>query len=538
MYKLSRDKFIRDLEKAKTEDDVRYAYAKAYDINFDSSDKHDLYTPQILFEFKYDKNFENAKAKATILAQALYYIRRLKFGITDKPIPPVICIADVNEAAFTDTLTWKEFYTDTAEKYDWDVAASNPDAKLIADIYATEALRSIHIYKIQLEHEYQSFSEKILNYLNPQTKLAFGDKKIITEDNFEEVYKYWEHLFGESVRNGQKPSKYFVADIQEGRTIVQKENGKVLFRIGENEWRDKKILTKDYEYFWNLYEKVTNPFVIRGIISKVDRLTDEYLRRFHGEFFTPLPFAKKGLEYIEKTIGKNWWKQGYKLWDMAAGTGNLQYYLPAEAWQHCYLSTLYKEDVEHLQKLFADATTFQYDYLNDDVEYLFADGQLPFELNWKLPQKLRDDLQNKNSKWIILINPPFATSQTAGTTGKSKQDVSNTAIRSIMHTEKLGEVSRELFSQFLFRIKKEFTNKIAHLGLFSTLKYVNATNDQKLRDNLFLFSFERGFMFSSANFSGTKKNNAFPVGVLIWEIKNIFRNKKFILMFLIQLLKK
>lgn len=35
---------------------------------------------------------------------------------------------------------------------------------------------------------------------------------------------------------------------------------------------------------------------------------------------------------------------------------------------------------------------------------------------------------------------------------------------------------------------------------------------------VFRFSFERGFMFSSANFSGTKKSNAFPVGFLVWNL--------------------
>lgn len=33
-----------------------------------------------------------------------------------------------------------------------------------------------------------------------------------------------------------------------------------------------------------------------------------------------------------------------------------------------------------------------------------------------------------------------------------------------MHDENLGEVSRELFAQFLYRVRKEFTSKIAHLG--------------------------------------------------------------------------
>jgi hypothetical protein len=308
--------------------------------------------------------------------------------------------------------------------------------------------------------------------------------------------------------------------VQEGRTFYRKEESKVFFDFGAGDFRAKKILAKDYEYFWSIYERVTNPDVMRGILAKIDRLTDEAMRRFHGEFFTPLKFANKALDYLEKTIGKAWWKSGkYRLWDMAAGTGNLEYHLPTEALPYCYLSTLYKEDVEHCQRLFPQASVFQYDYLNDDVGNVFADGVLPFGLTWKLPEGIRKDLQNPHIQWIILINPPFATSQTAGFSGESKKDVSDTMLRKLMHKQDLGEVSRELFAQFLYRIKQEFKDKTAHLGLFSTLKYINANNDQKLRDSVFQFVFENGFVFSSANFSGTSKASQFPIGFLIWNLK-------------------
>jgi hypothetical protein len=518
MYKETKGSFIKELQKAKTEEEVKFAYVKEFKIKFSAAYKQDLYTPQVLFEFKYDKNFENIKTRAEILAQSLYYIHRLKYGATDQAIPSIICIADKNEVCFTETEVWKEFYTDVEEKYDWDVAPSHPDKTLVSDIYANIEIRKIHVYKLEQEHEFENFKLRLMNYLTPQIKLAFGDKKLITENNFEGVYNYWEQNFGEAVRNGYKPSKYFISDIQEGRTVLMPEESQVLFKISEADYKKKKILPKDYNYFWSLYEKVSNAYIIRGIISKADRLTDDELRRFNGEFFTPLEFAKKGLEYIEKTVGKKWWLNGYKLWDMAAGTGNLGYHLPYEAWEHCHLSTLHSEDVEHLGKLYLEANVFQYDYLNDDIENLFSNNELPFHKQWKLSKRLRDDLNNLEIKWIILINPPFATSQEAGTNhGRSKKDLSNTKVRSAMHLENLGEVSRELFSQFIFRINKEFENKQAHLCMFSKLKYLNANNDQLLRDNIFQYKYENGFMFSVEHFHGTK--GKFPVGFLIWNLK-------------------
>ena len=90
-----------------------------------------------------------------------------------------------------------------------------------------------------------------------------------------------------------------------------------------------------------------------------------------------------------------------------------------------------------------------------------------------------------------------------------------TRVREVMHARNLGETSRELFAQFLFRIRREFAGRAAWLGLFSKLKYVNATNDQRLRDAVFRYEFRRGFIFSSVNFDGTSRASQFPVGFLL-----------------------
>lgn len=164
--------------------------------------------------------------------------------------------------------------------------------------------------------------------------------------------------------------------------------------------------------------------------------------------------------------------------------------------------------------------------MNDDIGNLFTgdDGQPQpgFDFNdgrtWKLPEQLRHDLSNPDLRWVILINPPFATAQQGGAGGANKADVSKTLVRRQMHQDDLGEVSRELFSQFLYRIRREFAGRQAYLGLFSKIKYLNATNDQKLRDNVFRFEYRRGFIFSSVNFSGTSRTGQFPVGFLLWHL--------------------
>ena len=348
------------------------------------------------------------------------------------------------------------------------------------------------------------------------TFLEMLEKKAITEDNFLDVFDYWNGLFGAYVRNGRKSSEYFLSDIEQGKSIVA-QDGQVLFSVsGAEGYIPKTLQPEKYRHFWQNYEKVP-PSALMRIRQKADRLTEDFRRRFTGEFFTPVEFAAKGLDYIERTVGHEWWKCGnVRLWDMASGTGNLEFELPSSALKYCYLSTLEAEDAKYCQKIFPDATCFQYDYLADDIPALA--GQMTFGQTRKMPPNLVADLANPEIIWVILINPPFATANTvSGETGKkSKDTVSMTTLREWMNEEGYGEASRELFTQFLFRISKEFKDRQAYLGMFSKLKYVNSNNDQKIRDGFFQYQYERGFIFPIKCFYGATGN--FPVGFLVWNL--------------------
>ncbi len=508
--------FSKALLKAKTEAEVKHAYANHFELDYDTEFRHDLYSPEVFFEFKFSRSLQKRNSRAAVLAQVMYYVRRLRLGHADKVIPPVICVADGQHAFFTETKKWQKFYGNET-KYDWELAPTQPDSKLVADLVAFAGAESIKVFDVLEEAEYTLFSQHLTDHRAEQLTLDFRVKKLITEENFEDVFDYWNKCFGDAVRNGTKSSRYFLCDIRPNGSSYDRKENKVVFHIGPDENRAKKILPKEYEWFWSNYEKITDASAIRNILAKVDRLTDHPIRRFTGEFFTPVTFARKAHSYLEKIVGPKWWTKNYRLWDMAAGTGNLEWFLPADAYKSIYLSTLHHEDVQHCKRVFPGATVFQYDYLNADVESVFDDQSL-FDRQPKRPANLLRDLYDPNIKWIIFMNPPFATSQKAGYSGESKKSVSDTKIRPLMHAQGLGEVSRELFAQFLFRIRQEFAGKEAHLGLFSTLKYVNSNNDQKFRDQVFQFGFENGFVFSSANFSGTQAANPFPVGFLVWDL--------------------
>lgn len=508
------EEFKNKLKAAKTEETVKAVYAKYFKIDYDTADKHDLYTPQVLFEFKYDKNFQNLKALATILAQSLYYIRRLKYEDAQKMIPYFLCLADKNEASITETNKWSAYYSNDA--YAWERPPSKPDPKLIDHLVKEPETGKLHVYRINLKGEHSAFKNNLDNALNPQMIMDFGDKKIINEENFEAVFDHWKNILGKYIVNGYKDSFYFLSNIQKDKVIIDRDDSRVVFTFEDKNSRTQKVLMKDYDYFWEVYDYVTSQDTINGIHAKLDRLTDENQRRFEGEFYTPLRFGKKAIHYITEALGKNWYKKGnYRIWDMAAGTGNLEYHLPAEAYKYLYMSTLHASEADHLKKVFPNATCFQYDYLNDDVEYLLTEDNLPFEPNWKLPKKLRDELKDDSITWLVYINPPFATAQVGGAKGESKKGVSKTKVEVLMDNENVGHVKRELFAQFMFRLSKELPKK-TYLGMFSKLKYLNAPDSIKYRDRFFDYKYESGFLFKSTNFNGVK--GKYPIGFLLWDL--------------------
>ncbi|WP_367182049.1 hypothetical protein [Brachyspira sp.] len=252
---------------------------------------------------------------------------------------------------------------------------------------------------------------------------------------------------------------------------------------------------------------------------------DEYnsKKRYLGEFYTPLHFAKKSIEYIYNFVSEEELKSGkYRIWDMSSGIGNLEYYIDEKYHQYIYMSTIDEKDVEYSKDKFKKACIFQYDYLNDDI------NNNDFEYK-KIPRKLQNDLNNENLKWIIFINPPYATSQVAGTNSKSKKNVSISKIRDIMHKEKLGDASRELYAQFMFRIHKEFMNisnkTEVYLAIFSKTNYIKYNNNEKFRNKVCNYKFINGFLFSSSNFDNTSKTTSFPVSFIVWKINDNYNIK-------------
>ena len=157
------------LGKAQREEDVKAAWAKTLGIDYDTSDDHDLYTPQVLFEFKFDRKSAQAANRAPVVAQVMYYLRRLKFGESKKAIPPCFCITDKAACAIGDVADWKALFTDTAERFDWDLQPSSPDPRLVAAVRKHPAFKKLHPREMHITEEAQSVLDELARLLVVKT---------------------------------------------------------------------------------------------------------------------------------------------------------------------------------------------------------------------------------------------------------------------------------------------------------------------------------------------------------------------------------
>ena len=341
------------------------------------------------------------------------------------------------------------------------------------------------------------------------------DPSHVNLDNFEAVFEHWKTAIGQYLpvdknqNTRHRRSVYFVNDLQKLSKYDDEEGVLVFPKIDGVEY---KIAPNVYRWFWKAYRRPPEGKDMDAILARTDRLEQMDKRRFQGDFFTPLAFAKLGLDYITKVLGENWYKE-YKIWDMACGTGNLEYHIPT--YENVFMSTIDTGEVSYLKSnnMFPGATIFQYDYLNDDVELVMSGADLlDDKVGWKLPRKLREALADRSNKWVVLMNPPYADHTSGIGTGDEtmKGGVATTKIKSYM---KLGAASRELFVQFMYRIAKELPNSVT--GMFATLKYVNAQDFETFREKVFQVEYKGGFMFPCSAFQGTKGD--FPISFLVWD---------------------
>ncbi|MCI6721487.1 hypothetical protein [Treponema porcinum] len=509
-----------ELQKASSEEDVKDAYIKALHLKSYQKNLIDIQTKEVWFEAKVGCK---VSTYAMFTQLCFYVAQALKEG---EEIPPFLCVIDSVKAAIMETQTVYSLLNDKSVKIKWGKSASDVTQEALEVV---SQYIGTHFVSFRIETQEKEFIDTV------QKAIATGEiiRTQITPDNLKQVFDRWVEMIGREIK-GIEPENYcllFFADIMSDGTVSTHENlpAELLHRNNRPTFLlDGKLYElgnyDGYRKFWAIYNRPPEAEYRNYLLERRDSLIPTDERSFKGAYFTPLHVVEKAYELLNRTLGKNW-QRDYIVWDMCCGVGNLE--TKHSNHRNIFMSTLDQADVDVMKaaKTCRAATRFQYDYLNDDIT---DDGKIDYSLTEKIPQNLRTaiaeakagkDAAGKPAKKIlVLINPPYAESGEGINKGNKEKVAKTKFARTAM--KEYGKATNELFTQFIARIAEEIPN--ATIAMFSTLKYVNATNFQDFRKK-WNVSFLDGFIVHSKAFDGINGN--FPIGFLIW--KTYKENKEF-----------
>jgi len=499
---------VQSLAKARTEEDVKDAYIAALGLKSVFKGLVDIQTPEIWFEAK-----EAPTAPLLMFAQLLVYVRAARKR--GEPIPGFLCVIDREKAALIATEHALPILED--KSIVWPKSGSAADKALAAQIAPTIETHFI-LYQID------GYEEEFIKAAKDAVREGRIIRTPITPNNLRQVFDKWVAMVGVElgVKREADYAVLFFADIMhDGRNEAMRNLPARLLFSGDkpvfihNGEQYELASERGYRNFWNIYHRPPEQKHRHYLLERRDSLLPMDDQKFKGAFYTPLHIVDKAYDQLNATLGADW-QEKYIVWDMCAGVGNLE--AKHSNLRNVYMSTLDAEDVTIMRSnpAFAGAEIFQYDYLNDDVTDF---GEIDYTLSDKVPMALRQAIADaregkKGAKPIlVLINPPYAESGSGIAKGdENKIGVEKSRINSWMRDLSLGYASKELFTQFLVRIRHELPK--ATLAMFSTLKYVNAPNFEKFR-GIWQAKYLDGFVVHNKAFDGLKGN--FPIGFLIWD---------------------
>lgn len=499
---------LADLSKAKTEEDVKDAYIKALGLKKYNKGLVDIQTEEIWFEAK-----ESSTPPVQMFTQLLFYVRDAKKK--GERIPPFLAVIDREKAAIMETAKALPIMAD--KSINWPKSASQVDKKLAA--FAAPYIEThFVVYKID------SHEKEFIGAVKAAIKAGKIVRTPISPDNLRQVFDKWVEMIGREIE-GISETDYallFFADIMhdgikaaianlparllhEGERPIFLLNGKT-YELSSD---------RGYRNFWAIYHRPPEEEYRGYLLERRDSLLPLDERTFKGAFYTPLHIVDKAYDFLASSLGKNW-QQNYIVWDMCCGVGNLE--VKHSNHRSVFMSTLDKADIDVMDASHTcvAATKFQYDYLNDDIDEY---GQIDYSLTNKVPNELRQAIEDARSnkkgakKILVLINPPYGeagSTETISGTGEHKEAIATSKVGE--HMSGLGYAARELFVQFLVRIKMELPN--ATVAMFSKLKYINAPNFEEFREQ-WTAKYLGGFVVHSKAFDGLKGD--FPIGFLVWD---------------------
>lgn len=456
----------------------------------------------LLVEAKRDLNLSaNKKDRATVYAQVCWYLRNLP--TTGARTPSVVVICDTDEIFAMPANKLDKYTTnDTYPWHNYSASTMHQDATLLADLIQDSNLHHVYVHDIQAGFDPNMFLWAV-DAMGQRTKPL---RVPINKESMDHVFTRFkmEVLGTDATGLKNKDEISLFIDILRGNSDIyahpKKPNTLV---VGD------KHLTLDtyrFEQFWSQYVVGDYTLVeLKSLTEVADTLIEETDRRFTGDFWTPPRWVDKAHEYIEDALGEDW-KDRYIVCDPACGTLNLT---RDYRFKELYASTLFQEELDIASDYNPEATKYQYDFLNDDMQLhedsMTADKALELARAGKLkmPQGLVEALA-ANRPIVFFANPPYGQA-TSHDGKKQKPGVSATAITELM--QGMGHAKGELYTQFIWRTKElaklfGYTSDF-HFFFFGKNIYPSPNFGKFIHELTSEFTFKDGFMMNAGEFSGT-----------------------------------
>jgi hypothetical protein len=503
---------LTDLARARSEEDVKDAYIKALGLSPKDYFKGliDIQTDKVWFEAK-----GSPTAPLLMFAQLLIYVRSAR--LRGEPIPAFLAVIDPDKGALLDTQKALAVFED--ESIAWPSSGSEAGRELALQI-------APHVDKHFTTYAVATLAEEFCDAIRAAIRDGQIIKTPIKPDNLRQVFDKWVDMIGSDlgVANPADHATLFFADIMHdgvkaayasvGAQLGTFDGKPAFWLRGASGFLSVTNL-RAYNDFWSIYLRPPEERHRRWLLERRDSLLPIDEQKFKGAFYTPLHIVDKAYDQLLATLGEGW-QDRYIVWDMCCGVGNLE--VKHSNYRNVFMSTLDQVDIDIMRanNICLGAEMFQYDYLNDDVTDF---SEIDYSLTNKVPMALRQAIADAKGgvagakPILVLINPPYAESGSGIAKGDTnKIGVERTRINSAMREMNLGYATKELFVQFLIRVREELPN--TKLAMFSTLKYVNAPNYEPLR-RIWQAKYLDGFVVHSRSFDGLKGD--FPIGFLIWD---------------------
>lgn len=500
---MSKSKFYDLIKNATIEKDVENVYTQGINMYFPNvqvehpfacdgfvdtkNDKGKLL--KLIIEYKFNEDFTSKTIRAKIITQVLYYMKR--FEQNGLILPNVVMVGDANECFVFHT---NDIISYLDEDLDWSIAPSKAhehNADLIYKLASDENINPF-IFVIDENFSFKSVIDKIYDLSNNIQRYVH-----VTEHNIATIFEYFTNRV---ITDKKKISANDIVAVFMG--VITKNSEYYKHPVKKNvlvtPQGEIKINGDGFDSFFSYFNRNYTPQEKMRFSEISDRLIEDTNRRNKGEFYTPTLFVDYAHDMISKEFGEDW-KEKYVVWDNSAGTKNLtrDYYF-----KELYCSTLEQAELDISKQYNKEATSFQFDFLNDSLD--------------KLPKGLLEAFK-QNKPIIFFMNPPYGTAGNQNET--SKKGIAKTMINEQMLNDKVGASSQNLYAQFIYRImmiKRKYNLTNCHIGMFTPTLYLSGSSWKDFRKEFFNnFTYHDGCVFKASHFADVANN--WGIAFSIWK---------------------